>query len=131
MTDRPVVVAAAIVRDGLVLGARRSAPPELAGRWEFPGGKVEPDESDEDALVRECREELGIEIAVGRLLGTSLIADGRELRLYAAEHLIGFPEAMQDHEITRWFRADELATVPWLDADEPLLPRVAALLAPR
>jgi len=124
-----VVVAAAIMRDGRVLGARRSAPPELAGQWEFPGGKVENEESDEDALVRECREELGIEIAVGRLLGSSEIAPGLVLRLYAAEHLLGFPEAMADHDATQWFLPSELAAAAWLPADEPLLPRVAALLA--
>ncbi|HEV7193995.1 MAG TPA: NUDIX domain-containing protein [Jatrophihabitantaceae bacterium] len=126
-----VVVAAAVLRDGRVLGARRSAPAELAGQWEFPGGKVEKGESDAEALVRECREELTIEIAVGKLVGTSVISPGTELRLYLAEHLLGFPEAKQDHDATQWFLPAELAAVPWLAADEPLLPRVAALLAPQ
>ena len=56
------VVAAAIVRDGLVLAARRSRPAELAGRWEFPGGKVEPGEDIFHALQREFVEELGIRV---------------------------------------------------------------------
>jgi 8-oxo-dGTP diphosphatase len=129
VTDQ-VVVAAAVVRDGRVLAARRSAPAELAGTWEFPGGKVEPGESEEDALVRECREELGIEIAVGRLVGTSRIGPGVVLHLYVAEHLIGFPEALQDHDSTQWFQPSELSAVPWLPADEPLLPRVVAWLSP-
>jgi 8-oxo-dGTP diphosphatase len=57
-----VIVAAIIVMDGRVLACERSAPPEVAGRWEFPGGKVEPGESIEQALSRELHEELGITI---------------------------------------------------------------------
>jgi 8-oxo-dGTP diphosphatase len=60
MNDR-VVVAGAVYDQGRLLAARRSAPPELAGRWELPGGKLEPGESGEQALVRELREELGVE----------------------------------------------------------------------
>lgn len=59
-----VVVGAAIVRDGCVLAARRTTPPEAAGRWEFPGGKVEAGESASAALVREIAEELGCTIEV-------------------------------------------------------------------
>src|SRR5262245_47078389 len=64
-----VVVAAVIERDGLILAARRTGPPELAGQWEFPGGKAEPGENDIAALERECREELGVRIAVGERIG--------------------------------------------------------------
>ena len=60
-----IVVGAAIVHDGRLLAARRSAPADLAGGWELPGGKVEPGESEADALVRECREELGVAVVVG------------------------------------------------------------------
>ncbi|MFM7212080.1 MAG: NUDIX domain-containing protein, partial [Actinomycetota bacterium] len=61
-----VVVAAAILRDGRYLAARRTRPAWAAGRWEFPGGKVEPGETEQQALVREIREELGVEIEVVR-----------------------------------------------------------------
>lgn len=62
MTTRIVVVGAALFDDGgRLLAARRSAPPELAGRWELPGGKVEPGERPDAALVRELREELGVD----------------------------------------------------------------------
>lgn len=123
-----VVVAAAIILDGRVLAACRSRPPAVAGRWEFPGGKVERGESDADALVRECREELGIEIAVGGLLGTQVLSATAELRLYAAEHLLGYPEARLDHDDVRWVPAGDLNTLRWLPADEPLVPAVAHAL---
>ena len=63
------VVGAAIIRDGRVLAARRTAPPEAAGRWELPGGKVEPGEHRDGALVREIREELGVTVAVDQVAG--------------------------------------------------------------
>ncbi len=65
----PVVVAAAVViREGRVLLTRRAEGQHLAGLWEFPGGKLEDGESPEEALVRECREECGIEVAVSEIL---------------------------------------------------------------
>src|SRR2546423_9076751 len=64
-----IVVGAAIVRGDAVLCARRSAPESLAGKWEFPGGKVEAGERDQDAVVREGREGPGIEVAVGGPVG--------------------------------------------------------------
>jgi 8-oxo-dGTP diphosphatase len=124
-----VVVGAAIVHDGRVLAARRSAPLELAGRWEFPGGKVEDGESEAVALVRECREELGIEVAVRALIGVEAIDAGLILRVYVAELLLGYPEPRQDHDVVRWLGGHELDSVDWLPADRPALAAVAALLA--
>src|SRR5690348_2131605 len=122
MSDQ-VVVAAAIVRDSpapMVLAARRILPPELSGQWEFPGGKVGPDESDAEALVREIREEIGVEIAVGAVLGESSISDGVVLRLLEAELLTGEEEARFDHDEVRWFAARDLPGVTWLPADRAL-----------
>jgi 8-oxo-dGTP diphosphatase len=119
-----VVVGAAIVRDRRVLAARRSAPDELAGRWEFPGGKVKPGEDDAAALVRECREELGVEIAVGEMIASTPLGDDRTLRVYVVELLLGEPVALQDHDDLRWLAADDLDRVDWLPAD---LPAVLAL----
>jgi len=65
---RTPVVGAAIIRDGRVLAARRTSPAAAAGRWEFPGGKVEPGETREAALVREVAEELGCRVEVTRWL---------------------------------------------------------------
>jgi 8-oxo-dGTP diphosphatase len=116
-----IVVGAAIVRDGRVLAARRSAPPATAGGWEFPGGKVEPGESPPAALIRECREELGVTVSVGELLGTAPIPPGFELHVYAATLAAGTPRALQDHDELRWLAAAELDDVPWLPADRPVL----------
>ena len=77
-----IVVAAAIERDGRYLAARRTRPTDVAGLWEFPGGKVEPGETEEEALVREIREELGVEIAVGeRIPGEWPLRDDLVLHL--------------------------------------------------
>jgi 8-oxo-dGTP diphosphatase len=122
-----VVVGAAIVRAGRVLAARRSAPRALVGGWEFPGGKLEPGESEVDALVRECREELGVGIRVGALLGT-VTPPGFVLRVYRATLVAGEPRPLQDHDELRWLAADEVADVPWLPADLPLLPAIRKTL---
>jgi len=124
-----VVVGAAIVRDGRVLAARRSAPPELAGGWEFPGGKVEAGESEPAALMRECREELGVEVTVAELLGSAPGGVKLELRVYRVVLVAGQPRPLQDHDELRWLSAAELDSVGWLPADRPLLGVVAALLA--
>jgi 8-oxo-dGTP diphosphatase len=115
-----IVVGAAIVRHGRVLAARRAVPADLAGQWEFPGGKVEPGESDVDGLARECREELGVQIAVGELLGC-IESPGFALRVYLAELIAGEPQPLADHDELRWLAAAELEDVAWLPADRPLI----------
>ncbi len=70
-TEPNVVVGAAIVRDGRLLAARRTEPPGLAGGWELPGGKVEPGETDREALLREIREELGVDVVLHDGSGTT------------------------------------------------------------
>jgi 8-oxo-dGTP diphosphatase len=123
-----VVVAAAIMRNGRVLAARRALPPEVAGQWEFPGGKVEAGESESDALVREIREELGVEIAVGDALAQSRIDDATVLRVFSAEWLTGDEEARYDHDEIRWFAPEDLVGVAWIPADLKLVPAVVNAL---
>lgn len=124
-----LVVGAAILRDGRLLAARRSRPPELAGRWELPGGKVEPGESPEEACVRECREELAVEVEVVRRLGPALpIRPGLSLWVYENRLAGGEPSTGPGHDALRWLGAHELDDVDWLDPDRPLLPVLRARL---
>ena len=85
-----VVVGAAVLQHGRVLAARRTRPAELRGLWELPGGKVEPGEDPDAAVVREVREELGCEVRVtGRLEGEQPIGGGRTLQVRCAEIVAG------------------------------------------
>ena len=124
--DAAVVVGAAIVRAGRVLAARRTAPIATAGRWEFPGGKVDRGETDTAALARECREELGVAVDVGRRIGPDVpMVNGFTLRLYLATLRDGEEPQALEHSELRWLAAAELDSVDWLPADAPL----AAVLA--
>ena len=122
------VVGAAVLRDGRVLASRRTEPPRLAGLWEFPGGKVEPGEGDAEALVRELREELRVEVEVGERLGDDLaIGATAVLRVYVCRLLSGEP-ALVDHDEHRWLGADDLLDVPWIPVDLPLVEQLRGLL---
>ncbi|MEU8073544.1 MULTISPECIES: (deoxy)nucleoside triphosphate pyrophosphohydrolase [unclassified Micromonospora] len=125
-----VVVGAAIIEGGRVLACERSAPPEVAGRWEFPGGKVEPGEAETDALARECVEELGVRVSVGARVGRDVrMAHGRSvLRVYAARLLHGDEPKALEHAELRWLSAAELDSVDWLPADVPIVAALRPLL---
>ncbi|MFB9358949.1 (deoxy)nucleoside triphosphate pyrophosphohydrolase [Actinoplanes nipponensis] len=126
-----VIVAAVIVTAGRVLACERSAPPEVAGRWEFPGGKVEPGETDAQALARECAEELGVRVRVGARIGPDVpLAHGRAvLRVFTVTLLNGDEPRALEHAAMRWLAADELDSVPWLPADQPIVAELPVLLA--
>ena len=123
-----VVVGAALFSDGKVLAARRTAPPALAGRWEFPGGKVEPDESEPEALIRELWEELSLKVRVIKLLGRVPLGDGRELAVYLSRPTAGCAQPNLDHDCVRWLSPAEFSSVSWLDADRVLLDIVGEAL---
>ncbi|MBL7254878.1 (deoxy)nucleoside triphosphate pyrophosphohydrolase [Paractinoplanes lichenicola] len=129
-TSRRVIVAAVIIVDGRVLACERSAPPEVAGRWEFPGGKVEPGETDQVALARECAEELGVRVEVGDRVGPDVpLAHGRAvLRVFAVRLLEGDVPRALEHTSMRWLAKDELDSVHWLPADKPIVAELPALL---
>jgi 8-oxo-dGTP diphosphatase len=126
-----VIVGAAIVRGGTLLAQQRAWPVDAAGKWELPGGRVEPGESEVDALRRECVEELDVEISVGERVGPDVgLPGGKVLRIFAAGLAEGEPRAVEHLEL-RWLTSDQLVSVPWLPADELLLPDLRALLATR
>ena len=125
---RVAVVGAALLRDGCVLASRRKGPPQLAGYWEFPGGKVEAGETDVEALERELAEELGVTAVVGdRLGGDLLIGETAVLRVYLCSDVVGEPQLV-DHDAHRWLSADELDDVRWIPVDAPLVEELRQLL---
>ena len=117
-----------------MLGGRRSEPPELAGGWELPGGKVEPGEQPQNALHREIREELGVEIELGDrvegpLDGAWPLGGHYVMQVWLARITGGQARPLQDHDRLRVLTRAELYVVGWLPADLPIMAAVAALMA--
>jgi len=124
------VVGAAIVHANRCLIAQRSHTMALPLKWEFPGGKLEPNETPQAALVREIREELGVTISVGSLLGNGSAQAGSKpiaLDVYAATLVTGTPVA-REHAQLRWVTANELLAFDWAEADVPIIGPVRAWL---
>lgn len=128
-----IVSAAALVDGGgRILVQRRPDGSDFAGLWEFPGGKIEPGESPEIALVRELREELGIEVNPVRLTPACFASEllgNRQLLLlvFICHDWRGVPEPLQASEL-KWVRPAELAALDMPPADRPLIALLEALL---
>jgi len=124
-----VVAAALFDSDGRVLIAQRPEGKHMAGWWEFPGGKVSPGESDADALVRELREELGIESCALREITTmsheypDRIVD---LVLWQASLVAGEPRGLDGQQL-KWVDCPSLGSSGLLPADLPLIPALLAI----
>ncbi|MGX9293710.1 (deoxy)nucleoside triphosphate pyrophosphohydrolase [Tsukamurella paurometabola] len=133
----PTLVVAAIIVDDLahptrVLAAQRMRPDTLAGLWEFPGGKVEPNESPRRALAREIFEELGTIIEVGDQLphpsGAWPISSKFEMFLYFSAIVDGEPTAGDSHSELRWVTEETIASIHWLPADADAIEKIRARL---
>jgi 8-oxo-dGTP diphosphatase len=136
------IVGAAIVdslaRPTALLVARRTAPEQFAGMWEFPGGKVETGESCTEALHRELREELGVGVSLGAevdgpLPGGWPLNATAAMRVWLAEVADGDPRPLQDHDELRWIDladAAALAALPWIPADRPIVSAILELAGP-
>lgn len=116
------VTCALIERDGKLLLARRPEGKAMAGKWEFPGGKVNPEESYESCLRREIEEELGCQISVGAALSPVIHAyPGGNIQLipFRCSLLSGEPQALEHSEI-RWLDPDHLPEMDLAEADKPI-----------
>lgn len=123
-----LVVAGALVENGRLLLAQRRTPPELAGLWELPGGKVDPGEEPGRALERELREELGIEVEVGEPIGVEVEPrPGLVLRAYRVDRTSGTAVALE-HAALRWVDAAALRASDLVPADRAWLEDLAPLL---
>src|SRR5262245_34601302 len=128
VANSTVLVAAGVLeRDGRILAARRKKGSHLEGRWEFPGGKVEPGESPEEGLVRELEEEIGVtvrprgilEVVFHRYPEKSVL-----LLFYRCELIEGEPRAVECDEV-RWVPVAELPSLDWAPADVPFIRKLA------
>lgn len=115
------VVGAVIIKDGLILCAKRGPQSSLAGLWEFPGGKIEADETPREALIREVREELHADILVGdEVTSTTHKYTFGEVTLttfYCELHSGDL--TLTEHETVCWLPPADLETLEWAPADVP------------
>ena len=120
---KELFVVAAVLRDGDRIFATQRGYGDWKDYWEFPGGKIEPGETPEAALIREIREELAVEIALDSYLTTveyDYPAFHLHMRCYLA-HVTDGALTLREHEAARWLQSNELDSVAWLPADWTLI----------
>ena len=128
-----VVAVALIDQDNRILLAQRPQGKQLAGLWEFPGGKVEPGERPEETLIRELREELGITVKEPCLAPLTFASHAYEsfhllMPLYVCRRWEGFVQSLEGQAL-KWVKPQELRQYPMPPADEPLIPFLLDLVA--
>lgn len=124
------VVAAVIIKDGQLFATQRGYG-NYKDWWEFPGGKIEPGETPQEALRREIREELATTVSVGELLDT-IEYDYPEFHLSMQCYLctiVSGELTLLEHEASRWLSKDELLNVRWLPADVAIVEKIGTLLS--
>ncbi len=135
MAERKLLLVAAcalVDADGRVLLAQRPPGKQLAGMWEFPGGKVEPGETPEETLIRELREEIGVETKVACLAPLTFASHTYEtfhllMPLYVCRRFEGTPHPLEGQAL-KWVRPRDMRNYPMPPADEPLIPFLIDLL---
>ena len=132
MNQLLVVAAALVDADGRVLIAQRPKGKALEGLWEFPGGKIEPGERPEDALIRELREELGVTVKAACLAPLTFASHAYEdfhlmMPLYVCRRWEGLVQPLEGQAL-KWVRAKALRDWPMPPADAPLIPHLVELL---
>lgn len=123
---KTIRVAAAVIRDGEKIFATMRGYGDFKGLWEFPGGKIEPGETPQQALKREIREELASEIAVGELIDTvefDYPTFHLSMDCFWAEVTKGHLE-LKEAEAAKWLTKDQLDSVAWLPADITLIDKI-------
>ena len=119
------VVAGILLKAGRIFATRRGKG-EFKGGWEFPGGKIEPGETPQEALIRELREELAVEVSVGELLCVvehDYPAFHLTMHCFLCEIASGEP-ALLEHDAAKWLKPSELRSVEWLPADVSVVERL-------
>jgi 8-oxo-dGTP diphosphatase len=124
-----IVVAGALIVGDKLLVAQRDRPPELAGLWELPGGKVGRGETDATALARELAEELGIAVSVGPRVGPDIaLSDTTTLRAYLVTQTCDRVARAHDHRALRWVGAPDLERLDWVPADRAWVPELTRVM---
>ena len=124
------VVGAAIIKEEKVLAMQRSEQMTLPGMWEFPGGKVEADETEQEALIREIKEELNVTINILNYINEASYDydfGTVQLKVYTAEIISG-QITLEEHSDGKWVTADELKNIDWAPVDIPAAKALVKIL---